>query len=198
MEDFAEKIIYKVSNHAKIRYAERLLNKSDNNEVQRFIAANEEKIKIDLNKMISYGELLYSGKQSQKDGKGKVLSVYLKDCWVLLVDTASENIVTLYKVDLGCGDDFNKQYILKMLEKLNDSKENLTNVQLEVNKESAMYQELLDEAQSQISEYNTFINNLEEICKAYKTIIDNNVVKVSQANRAVAEVVNILIGKKEF
>jgi hypothetical protein len=136
--------------------------------------------------------------QSQKDGKGNVLNVYLKDCWVVLVDNKSENVVTLYKVDLGCGDDFNNQYVSKLLEKLTASKENLAGTQLEVNIESATYKEMLSEAQSQIREYKSFIKNLEEMCTAYQTILDNNTVKVSQANRAVADVVNTLIGKKEF
>lgn len=46
---------YKVSNHAKQRYTERLLNKEDTNSVNKFIAENEEKIKTDLNHMITRG-----------------------------------------------------------------------------------------------------------------------------------------------
>ena len=100
---------YKISTHAKNRYAERLLNKDDNNDIQRFIVENEEKIQTDINKMILYGERIYSGKQSQKDGKGKVLDVYVKDLWIVLVDAQSEVVVTLYKVDLGLDDDFNRE-----------------------------------------------------------------------------------------
>ena len=116
--------LYKISNHAKQRYSERILNKSDTNEIQRFMVAEEDKIKVDINKMIYYGDLIYTGKQSQKDGKGKAIDVYLKDSWVVLVDGKSELVVTLYKIDLGCGDDFNSQYINRMLEKLSKSKEN--------------------------------------------------------------------------
>lgn len=199
MENSTEnKIIYKISNHAKTRYAERILNKSDNNEIQRFIATNEEKIKTDVNKLIHYGEMIYTGMQSQKDGKGNVLNVYLKDCWVVLVDNKSEVVVTLYKVDLGCGDDFNNQYISKLLDKLNDSKEKLAVTQLEVNIESSTYREMLSDAQAQINEYKYFIKNLEEMCSAYQTILDNNTVKISQANRVVADVINTIVGKKEF
>lgn len=189
---------YNISAHAKMRYAERLLNKEDVNSVNKFIATNEEKIKTDINKMISYGTMIFAGKQSQKDGKGKVLNVYLKDTYVVLVDVLSEIVVTLYKIDLGCGDDFNLQYISKMMEKLNANKMLLGTMQLEVEKEAATYQELIDNAQAQINEFKTYIKNLEQLCDGYKTIIDNNRVKIAQANRDVADVVNTLVNKREF
>lgn len=191
-------ITYKISTHAKERYVERLMGKSDNNEIQRYIVENNDKITTDLNKMIQYGSLVYTGKQSQKDGKGKVLNVYLKDTWCLLVDSQSEVIVTVYKIDLGCGDEFNQQYISKMMEKLNESKKDLEDTQLAVLKESNMYKEMIADAQSQIFEYKSMIKNLESLSESYQTIIDNNLVKISQANREVAEIINTLISKREF
>lgn len=191
-------ITYKISNHAKNRYAERILNKDDNNEIQRFITENDEKIKTDINKMISYGEVIFTGKQSQKDGKGNVVSVYLKDTWVILVDTKNENVITLYRVDLGCGDDFNNQYVSKMMDKLNESKDALMTTKIEVETESNMYKDMIADAQVQINQYKGFIKNLEELCNSYQGIINNNIIKVSQANRGVAEIVNTLINKREF
>lgn len=196
--NLTETITYKISNHAKERYSERLMGKSDNNEIQRFIIENNDKISTDLNKMVAYGDLIYIGKQSQKDGKGKVLNVYLKDTWVILVDSQSEVIVTVYKIDLGCGDEFNQQYVDKMMEKLNASKDELMTANIEVETESTMYKEMIEDAQTQINEYKGMIKNLESLCNAYQEIINNNIIKVSQANRGVAEVVNTLIGKKEF
>ena len=193
-----ETITYKISTHAKERYVERLMGKSDNNEIQRYIVENNDKITTDLNKMIQYGSLVYTGKQSQKDGKGKVLNVYLKDTWCLLADSQSEVIVTVYKIDLGCGDEFNQQYISKMMEKLNESKKDLEDTQLAVLKESNMYKEMIADAQSQIFEYKSMIKNLESLSESYQTIIDNNLVKISQANREVAEIINTLISKREF
>ena len=189
---------YKISKHCKERYSERILGKEDNYEINRFIAENEDKIKTDINKMISYGVMIFSGKQSQKDGKGNVLNVYIKDTWVVLVDIKSNLVVTLYKIDLGCGDEFNLQYISKMMEKINQCKDNLTTAQLEVLSETEMYTEMINDAQAQINEYKSMIKNLEEMCKGYQSIIDNNRVKVTQANREVADVVNTLVGKREF
>jgi len=196
--NLTETITYSISRHSKERYAQRILNKEDNNEIQRFIVENEDKISTDINKMVQYGDKIFTGKQSQKDGKGKVLDVYLKNTWVILADSSSNTVVTIYRIDLGCGDDFNQQYISKMMEKLDESKDKLMAVNIEVETESAMYKEMISDAQIQIAEFKSMIKNLESLCSAYQDIIDNNIVKVSQANRGVAEIVNTLINKKEF
>lgn len=189
---------YKISSHCKTRYSERIMDKDSKNNINRFIVENEEKIKTDINKMIQYGECIYIGKQSQKDGKGNVLNVYLKDTWVILVDVKSEVVVTLYKIDLGLDEEFNKAYISKMMEKLNRCKKVLEDTQLELQIESNTYRELINDSEAQINEYKSMIKNLEELCSGYRTILDNNSVKITQANRDVAEVINTLISKKEF
>ena len=57
---------------------------------------------------------------------------------------------------------------------------------------------MISDAETQIKEYRTMIKNLEGLCEGYRTIVENNNVKVTQANKDVAEVVNTLIGKREF
>lgn len=195
--EIKSEIVYNISAHAKQRYAERIMGKEDI-DVNRFVTLNEDKIKTDINKLIQYGDLIYTGKQSQKDGKGNVVDVYLKDCWIVLADSRIKNVITLYKIDLGLDDEFNKAYVSKMMEKLNNCKGNLDSVQQQVQTESNTYREMIADAEAQIKEYRGMIKNLEELCTGYKTIIDNNCVRVSQANKDVVEVLNTLIGKKEF
>lgn len=198
MEAVENIITYNISAHCKTRYAERIMNKEDTTDAARFVTLNEDKIQRDINKLIQFGELIYTGKQSNKDGKGNVVNVYLNGCWIVLVDNKSRNVITLYKIDLGLDDEFNKTYISKMMEKLNTNKEILESVQQQVQTESNMYREMINEAETQIKDYRTMIKNLEELCVGYRTIIDNNSVKVTQANRDVVEVLNTLIGKREF
>lgn len=197
MEVTENKVEYNISAHAKTRYAERIMGKEDT-DVNRFVLLNEEKIKTDINKLINFGELIYSGRQTQRDGKSNIIDVYLKDCWIVLVDNRIRNVITLYKIDLGLDDEFNKAYISKMMEKLNANKEVLESVQQQVQTESNTYREMINDAETQIKEYRSMIKNLEELCVGYKTIIDNNVVKVAQANKDVVDTLNKLIGKKEF
>lgn len=189
---------YKISKHAKERYAERIMNKEDKGDINRFIAANEEKIKTDIHKLIHYGECIFTGKQSQKDGKGNVLDVYLNGTWVILVDNNAKVVVTLYKIDLGLDEEFNKTYVSKMLGKLDAKKEILEEVKLAAHQETEMYHGLIDDAEMQIKEYKSMIKNLETMCEGYKLIIDNNAVAMAQASREVADVVNMLISKREF
>lgn len=190
--------IYTISKHSKERYVERIIGKTDNNEIQKFIVEHEDKILTDINKFIEYGEIIYSGKQTQKDGKTNIIDVYLKDTWVVLVDNKIKNVITLYRIDLGCDEEFNHQYISKMLERLNENKEKLTKVKEEVEKETAMYRDMINDATEQIKEYRAMIKNLENLCNGYQTIIENNTVKTAEANMEVANTINKLIGKKEF
>lgn len=190
--------MFNISLHCQQRYAERIMDKNTTYDVNRFIVEHEEKIKTDINKMIEFGNIIYTGRQSQKTGKGNVVDVYLKDLWVILVDKKDKKVITLYKIDLGLDDDFNKAYVSKMIDKLNQSKENLEAAQRQVQEESDMYKKMIEESESQIREYKSMINNLEELCSGYQTIIDNNQVKVTQVKMEVTDIMNTLIGKKEF
>lgn len=190
-------ITYNISAHCKTRYAERIMGKEDI-DVNRFVTLNEDKIKTDINKMIEHGILIYSGKQTQKDNKGRIIDVYLQNCWIILVDEQFKNVITLYKIDLGLDEEFNKSYVSKMVEKLNAYKEVYESVRQQVQEESNTYKEMIVNAETQIKEYRSMIKNLEELCVAYKTVIENNSVKVAQVNKDVVDVLNTLIGKKEF
>ena len=194
----AEEITYKISRHAKERYAERIMGKDDKNDVQRFIVENEDKITNDITKMLQYGELIYQGKSNYQERKGQNLNVYLKGTWLILVGPKTNNVITLYKVDLKCGDDFNEEYISKMLEQINIANRNLEETKRKVEEEAAMYKELICEATVQINEYKAMIKNLENLCEGYKMIMDNNIVKNTQAYKDVTEVINTLLSKKEF
>lgn len=198
MEAVNNAVKYTISKHARERYAERIMGKEENLDINRFITFNEEKIQTDINKLINYGQLIFTGQQSSRDGKKGLVDVFLNGCWIVLADNRSHNVITLYKIDLGLDEEFNKIYISKMLDKLNSCKETLENIQKQVQEESNTYKGMIAQAEAQIKDYRTMIKNLEELCSGYKTIIDNNIVKVSQANRDVTDVLNTLIGKKEF
>lgn len=198
MEATKNKNEYKISSHCQQRYAERIMGKEEKADVARFVSLNEDKIKTDINKMIEYGNCVYSGRQSQKDGKGKVIDVYVQNTWVLLVDEREKVAVTLYRIDLGLGDEFNNTYVAKMLEKLDSTKAILEDTQKQVQEESDMYKQMINDAEIQIKERRAEIRNLEELSAAYKIIIDNNCIKVAQANKNVTDVLNKLIEKKVF
>lgn len=191
--------IMNITRHAKERYAERVMDKSSNHDIQKFINEHEQKIHDDIEKMIAFGTLIYSGKQTQKDNKSSnIIDVYVNGCWIILFDSANENVITLYKVDLGADEEFNNTYVQKMMERITEAKALYEEVQSGVTTENAEYKVLIEENIAQINLYRNYIKNLEELNAGYKAIIDNNIVKINMANTAVGAVVNKLIGKKEF
>ena len=139
-----------------------------------------------------------SGKQTQKDGRTYNVEVFLNGLWVVITDIKSKNVITLYKIDLGVDEEFNQEYVSRMMDKFNAAKENLEYITLEVEKENDSYKTMIEQNVSLINEYRGYIKNLEELNAGYKTIIDNNAVKIKMADREVADVLNKLIGKKEF
>ena len=194
----SENITYTVSKHAKERYTERIMDKTTANEINTFLVQNDDKIVNDINKMIQYGELIYTGKQTQKDGRSYNVEVYLNGLWVIIVDVKSKNVITLYRIDLGVDDDFNHEYVRRMMDKFNAAKENVELVTYEIEHENDSYESLIRQNTDTINEYKSYIKNLEELNAGYKTIIDNNNVKIRMADREAVEVLNKLIGKKEF
>ena len=189
---------YTVSKHAKERYTERIMEKATSNEINTFLVQNEDKIINDINKMIQYGELIYTGKQTQKDGRTYNVEVFLNGLWVVITDIKYKNVITLYKIDLGVDEEFNQEYVSRMMDKFNAAKENLEYVTLEVEKENDSYKTMIEQNVALINEYKGYIKNLEELNVGYKTIIDNNIVKIKMADREETDVLNKLIGKKEF
>ena len=187
----------KISNHASQRYAERIMSKEDT-DIQRFMITHEQKIHDDIEKLIQYGQLIYSGKQKTRDGKTNNVDVYLNGTWVVLVDAKTYNVITLYKIDLGLDESFNNEYVSKMLEKLQETERKRDMVKLKLENENENYKELIQQSQDQIKEYKGYINNLVELIDGYQRIIDNNTVELSVCDNEVAGVVNQLIGKREF
>lgn len=194
----SENITYTVSKHAKERYTERIMDKATANEINTFLVQNDDKIVNDINKMIQYGGLIYTGKQTQKDGRSYNVEVYLNGLWIIIVDLKSKNVITLYKIDLGVDDEFNQEYVRRMMDKFSAAKENVELVTYEVEHENDSYESLIRQNTDTINEYKSYIKNLEELNAGYKTIIDNNNVKIRMADREAVEVLNKLIGKKEF
>lgn len=198
MESAIEETAYTVSEHCKQRYAERIMNKEDRTEAARFVFDHEDKIINDINKLVAYGKMIYRGVPSNRKAETSTLDVYLNGSWILLVDTNSKNVVTLYKIDFGLDDEFNQMYIDKMLCKLHEKERALGDVRNQVEEETETYRQIINDSEAQIKEYRSMIKNLEEMCDGYREVVKNNGVLISQAKQDMADVINTMIGKKEF
>lgn len=188
---------YTISKHAKERYVERCRGRESGLEVQAYVAAHEERIQDDVNQMIQHGRLAYSGKQRGPKGD-TILEVYIKGLWIILADRQARTVITLYRVDLGCGEDLDKLYMDRMLDNLESARAKYENTLEEVKAQNDEYRGIIETGNTQIREYRADIRKLEEMCEGYNMVISNNQVRVRQAADAMADIANTLIGKKTF
>lgn len=187
----------KISKHGMERYVERLVHKSDPLEINLYIQMHEEKIKEDISKMIEYGELIYVGKSIDSKNNNKT-NVYLKDLWVIITDTNSNNVITLYKIDFGLDDEFNKQFVSKMKEKLDKVMVEFNAACEEIDTNCSNYRDIIADNESEIRKYEGYIKQLKTLNEDYeKTIKDSQLTK-NIKEEEIRNVIANLIGKKNF
>lgn len=51
-----------LTRHSKERYAERIMGKDSAVDINSYIVANEEKIRTDIENMVTYGTMIFKGK----------------------------------------------------------------------------------------------------------------------------------------
>lgn len=187
----------KISTHAKERYSLRIMDKDSKSDVAVFIAQHEQKIKEDIYKIIQYGTLLYSGKSVSEFNKQPV-DIFLNGTWVIIVDIAKANVITLYSIDLGVGNEFNQEYINMLMKKLNAAKEEYNTVCTGINTQTETYSSIVKENTEQINEYKQIIKALEKQNQAYTDVINSLEVDKTIAEKEVREIIATMIGKKVF
>ena len=187
----------KISTHARERYSQRIMDKDDKSDIAVFMAQHEQKIKEDIYKMIQYGTLLYSGKSVSEFNKQPV-DIFLNGTWVIIVDIAKCNVVTLYSIDLGLGNEFNKQYIEKLMDKLNAAKQVYETCNTAIQGQRRTYSSLIEENTKQITDYNQIIKALEKQNEAYADVIENLDADKIVAEKEVRDIIAVMIGKKVF
>ena len=187
----------KFSTHCKERYAERIMDKDTKGDVAIFIAQHEQKIKEDIFKMIKYGTLLYSGKSISEFNKQPV-DIFLNGTWVVIVDIAKSNVITLYSIDLGLGNEFNQEYINKLMEKLNVAKEEYDTINTGIQTQREAYSSIIKENMEQINEYKQIINTLQKQNQGYTDVIETLEADRIIAEKDIRDIIGTFIGKKVF
>ena len=187
----------KISNHARERYAARIMDKDEKSDIAVFVAQHEQKIKEDIYKMIEYGTLLFSGKPNYDFNKQPV-DIFLNGTWVIIVDIAKYNVVTLYSIDLGLGNEFNQEYINKLMQKLNAAKEEYDTVCTGIVTQTDTYVTIIKENNDQINEYKQIINNLQKQNQAYTDVIESLEADKIIAEKDIRDIIATMIGKKVF
>ena len=81
-----------LTQHIRERYAERIMGRENKTDIAVFINEHQEKIQTDIEKMITFGELLYSGRSTARYNE-QLVDVYLKDTWIVIVDHAKTKLL---------------------------------------------------------------------------------------------------------
>lgn len=191
-----------ISKHAQERYAERIMGRSEVVEVNRFIAEHSDKIKEDIGKMIEYSTEIYVGprKEDKKEAqyRNNIIRIVVSGSWVIFIDTNRNQVVTLYKVDLGAGEEFNKQYMELMKSQIAILREELEESKKHTDDKNKEYQNMIDELNNSINCKKNQITNMQNLVTSYEDVIKNNKVEIQQAEDNLNSFINKLIGKRQF
>ena len=195
-----EEIKIVVTKHAKERYAERIMSKSDKLEINKYIAENEDKIVENITKMVKYGKIVYSGNNPRKDKNGSTnkVNIYANKAWVLILSAERNEVITLFKVDLGLDDDFNNLYVEKVMAKLVEQQKILEETQKQVIDENKNIRRSMEENNDKIKAYKRYTKQLEDANEGYKAIIAANLIKVSEAEDELANILEKIVSKNKY
>ncbi len=191
----AEKALI-VTSHAIRRYTERIMGKSSELEINKFIATNEEKIKNDIRNMMDHAEFLYYGKVGVKDNTP--VNVFLSGTWVLLLDVQKEVVITLYKINFNVGEEFNKEFVGRVKTKIKEDQEKLSHIKEETAKRKTDYESIIAENKQTINEYKSIIKKLEKTNEDYQEIVNEINLEYTMAELDLRHDVETLVLKKEF
>lgn len=186
-----------ITNHAAERFAVRVMDKDDTLSASTYVSLHKDEITERINKMIEYGELIYSGVSVSEYNKN-VVDVYLKDTWVLIVDKARQKVVTLYSIDLGVGKEFNRQYMELLLGRLHKAQERFEEKKAEIDNQQEEYRQIITENKAVIDDYKKTIKSLEEQNQMFESLIESLSVNRDLAEKDIRDTVAILVGRKVF
>lgn len=193
---------FAITQHCKERYAERIMKREERSNIAVYVAQNQEKIENDINKMLEFGELIYSGFLRDRNDEAlrdkKEVRVYLCGTWVLLTDKINQKVITLYKIDLHIGEEFNKQYVAAKKAMIDTAKAQYDAVNQEFTEIKQQYRDAIQECESKIAEYKNGIAKLTNQKQAYQTLLENADLEVKEANNSIRDEVMELVCKREF
>lgn len=184
---------YEITNHAKERYAERIMGRDTVADIRVFVKEHNQDIIDWINKLVNYGKLLYIGSIADHPAA----RIYLKDYWCILVDSKVNRVITLYKIDLG-DDEINDLFLKKMLNKIQAAKDNVANVQAKSESEIKEYQDIININNNDIQQYENKIKALKTTNQGYELLIKGSKAAINDANYAVQKSIEQLIAKRNF
>jgi Chromosome segregation ATPases len=116
--------------HSLERWVERIVGITDIRERKEYIAKNSDILKEHINKTLEYAEFIYKG----QIGDNITRNYYIHNDIILVLNTANDAVVTVYKVDFGFPHELNLQVakgLLAEIRRLSEEKGKLDLAALE-------------------------------------------------------------------
>lgn len=192
-ESFTELTNYSISAHAEERYAERIMGKDNMPNVRQYINSHHKDIATSINKLITYGDLLYQG-DLNNDGEKQV---FIKDYWIVLADPRKKKVITLFRIDLY-DEEVNELFVSKMTGKINKCKEELDN---EVNKADdnvLSFQNEIEKIDEELNYHKSQINYLETTKSSLNDLASAAYMLVDKKKYELKNLIETFVGRKVF
>jgi hypothetical protein len=186
-------VTYKITEHARQRYVERVIGKTDILEVNRYIASNGDKIAEDINKLLKYAKEVYRGKNPRPNKiNTSDIVVLMKDAWVLIVGKDNNNLVTLFKLGLGVNDEkLDAMYADRLAEQLEQVQTEITEERKRTLSENEIFRENIKENNALIAKKQKEIKVLEAQNDGYNKVINGN----NEKNKMLDDKLDVVMDK---
>lgn len=184
---------YNVSNHAKERYAERVMNRDNIVDIRKFVNDHNQDIDKWINELIAHGKSIYLGPLKEKN----CVEVFINGLWVIITGPTKKVVITLYKIDFG-DDDVNDLFVEKMKKKISSAHIRIKVADATSVNKVNQYKEMISANEDEIKYQKQNIKNMEELNQSYKKIIENALVDVNNEKHKLQRLVEQLICKQEF
>lgn len=153
------------TNHILERFVERTMNKVGN-EAKQYLAQNNKFVKEKLLLLYNSADLLWSGKIKDHNFTHFYIN---KDGWIIVVDKEGKKLITVYKADLELDSEFNKLYVERIKDKVNDVNNKLLNAETEMTTQKEENAKIIEQLQQEnldlkekIEYNNSKINSLKQ------------------------------------
>jgi hypothetical protein len=117
-----------ISNHAYERFAERIHGMIDPTERRRYINEHKERLAKEIQALWKYANYIWQGQLYNNISR----KYWLRDNIVVVTDVDATNIVTLYKINYGWGDETDRMLAEKVMSEVSRQRYELEGIELSV------------------------------------------------------------------
>lgn len=178
-----------ITEHAKKRFAERIMDKNSPLDINKFILEHQSEIKERIEKMVMFGTSIYKGKLRDYN----ITEIFINGSWAVILDKDLKKVITLYKVDLGCSEELNEAYVSEMMNKILSTKQRYEEKRQQNQENNQQLSNSIKDYQNKIKELKKMMNEYQKCIDGMEMIISNNAVELSFIDQEFKNLVEKLV-----